>query len=145
MIIFLIHQGRAKAEALSRGHYIPLHPELGKVVTGDTLMPSDPAFATWMMRHQCHPYRHRDAATKVATNMEPALHPPQRQIKTVQADDILLPPRCGKVLGGGKNSPSMQPFSRRSDMGLCQHDTAPSADHTRHWNETNREFNPWTS
>jgi hypothetical protein len=45
MIIFLIHQGRAKAGALSRGHYILLHPELGKVDTGDTLMPSDP-FAT---------------------------------------------------------------------------------------------------
>ena len=42
MIVFCIHQGRAKAAALSRGHSIPLHPELGKVVTGDALMSSEP-------------------------------------------------------------------------------------------------------
>ncbi len=42
MIVFLIHQGRAKAGALSRGHSILLHPELGKVVTGDALISSDP-------------------------------------------------------------------------------------------------------
>ena len=41
MIIFLIHRGIAKAGALSRGHSIPLDHELGKVVTGDTLISSD--------------------------------------------------------------------------------------------------------
>ena len=41
MIVFLIHLGRANAGALSRGHSIPLHPELRKVVTRDALMYSD--------------------------------------------------------------------------------------------------------
>ena len=41
MIIFCIHLGRAKAGALSRAHSIPLHPELGKVVTRDALMSSE--------------------------------------------------------------------------------------------------------
>jgi hypothetical protein len=42
MLVFLIHRARAKAGALSREHSKLVHPELGKVVTGEALMPSDP-------------------------------------------------------------------------------------------------------
>jgi hypothetical protein len=54
-------------------------------------------------------------AAKAATNMVPVPHPPQHYIKTVHADNALLPQRRQKVLGGGENS------WRQSDMMLCCH------------------------
>ena len=50
MIVFLIHQGRATAGALSRVYSIPLLPELGKVVAVDALTPLYP-FTTLMPPH----------------------------------------------------------------------------------------------
>ncbi len=44
-------------------------------------------------------------AAKAATNMVPALHPPQHQTKTVHTGDAFLPRRRRKVPGGGENSP----------------------------------------
>jgi hypothetical protein len=44
-------------------------------------------------------------AMNAATNIVPALHPPQCQTKTMHSGDVILPRRRQKVLGGGANSP----------------------------------------
>ncbi len=51
-------------------------------------------------------------AMNAATNIAPAPHPPQRQTKTMHLGNVILPQRCQKVLGGGANSPPMQPSLR---------------------------------
>jgi hypothetical protein len=52
-------------------------------------------------------------AMNAATNIVPVLHPPQCQTKTLYLDDVILLWWCQKVLGGGANSPPMQPSLRR--------------------------------
>jgi len=52
------------------------------------------------------------AVENAATNIVPAPHPPQLQTKTVHPGDVLLQRRRRKVLGGGVNSPPMQPSLR---------------------------------
>jgi hypothetical protein len=48
-------------------------------------------------------------AVNAATNIVPVLHPPRRQTKMMHSGDVILPWRRRKVLGGGANSPPMQP------------------------------------
>jgi hypothetical protein len=48
-------------------------------------------------------------AVNTATNIVPAPHPPQPQTKMMHSGDVILPRQCRKVLGGGANSPPMQP------------------------------------
>ena len=50
-------------------------------------------------------------AVNAATNIVPAPHPLQRQTKTMHLGNVILPRWCQKVLGGGENSPPMQPSS----------------------------------
>ncbi len=50
-----------------------------------------------------------------ATNIEPAPHPLQRQTKTMHSGDVILPRQRRKVLGGGANSPPIQPSLRRQN------------------------------
>jgi hypothetical protein len=54
-------------------------------------------------------------AVNAATNVVPALHPPQRQTKTMHLGNVILPRQRQKVLGGGANSPPMQPSSHRQN------------------------------
>ncbi len=54
-------------------------------------------------------------AMNAATNIVPALHPPQCQTKTMHLGNIFLPRRCRKVLGGNTNSPPMQPLLCRQN------------------------------
>jgi hypothetical protein len=50
-----------------------------------------------------------------ATNIVPAPHPPQCQTKTMHLGNAILPRRHQNVLGGGANSPLMQPSSCRQN------------------------------
>ncbi len=50
-----------------------------------------------------------------ATNIVPAPHPPQCQTKMMHSGNVILPRWRQKVLGGGTNSPPMQPSSRRQN------------------------------
>jgi hypothetical protein len=54
-------------------------------------------------------------AVNAATNIVPALHPPQCQTITMHSGDVILPRRRQKVLRGGANSPPMQPSLRRQN------------------------------
>jgi hypothetical protein len=54
-------------------------------------------------------------AVNAATNIVPAPHPLQRQTKTMHLGNVILPRWHRKVLGGGANSPLMQPSSRRQN------------------------------
>ncbi len=54
-------------------------------------------------------------AVNAATNIVPAPHPPQRQTKAMHLGNVILPWQRQKVLGGGANSPPMQPSSRRQN------------------------------
>ena len=56
------------------------------------------------------------ATMNAATNIAPALHPPQRETKTMHSGDVILLRQCQKVLQGGANSPLMQP-------SLCCHNS----------------------
>ncbi len=71
-------------------------------------------------------------AVNAATNIVPAPHPPQRQTKTMHLGDVILPRRCQKVLGGGANSPLMQPSSRHQNS----HQTWCYAVRTQHHQPT---------
>ncbi len=55
------------------------------------------------------------AVKNAATNIALAPHPPQRQTETVRPGDVLLQRWRQKVLGGGVNSPPMQPSPRRQN------------------------------
>jgi hypothetical protein len=54
-------------------------------------------------------------AVNAAINIAPALYLPRRQTKTMHLGDVILPQRRQKVLGGGANSPPMQPSLRRQN------------------------------
>jgi hypothetical protein len=54
-------------------------------------------------------------AMNAATNIVPVPHLPRRQTKTMHSGDVILPRRRQKVLGGGANSPPMQPSSCRQN------------------------------
>ncbi len=44
-----------------------------------------------------------------------------------------------------KIAPTNPTFLEPIGHGVTSSHTAPSADHTRHWNHTNRKFKPWTN
>ncbi len=44
-----------------------------------------------------------------------------------------------------KIAPTNLTFLEPIGHGVTSSHTAPSADHTRHWNHTNKEFKPWTN
>ncbi len=50
-----------------------------------------------------------------ATNIVPALHPPWCQTKTMHSSNVILPQWRQKVLGGGADSPPVQPSLRRQN------------------------------
>jgi hypothetical protein len=54
-------------------------------------------------------------AVNVATNIVPAPHLPQYQAKTMHSSNVILLQRCQTVLGGGANSPPMQPSLHRQN------------------------------
>jgi hypothetical protein len=54
-------------------------------------------------------------AVNAATNIVPALHPLQRQTKTMHLGNVILPRWRQKVLRGGVKSPPMQPSLRRQN------------------------------
>jgi hypothetical protein len=54
-------------------------------------------------------------AVNAATNIVPALHPPQCQTKMMHLGNVILPRQRRKVLRGDANSPPMQPSSRRQN------------------------------
>ena len=54
-------------------------------------------------------------AVNAATNIVPAPHPPRCQTKTMHSGNVILLWWHQKVLGGGANSPLMQPSPRRQN------------------------------
>ncbi len=54
-------------------------------------------------------------AMNAAINIAPALHLPGHQTKTMHSGDVILPWGHQKVLGGGANSPPMQPSLRHQN------------------------------
>jgi hypothetical protein len=54
-------------------------------------------------------------AMNAATNIVPAPHLPQRQTKMMHLGNVILLQQRHKVLGGGTNSPPMQPSLRRQN------------------------------
>ncbi len=60
-------------------------------------------------------------AVNAATNIVPVPHPPQCQTKMMHLGNVILLQRRQKVLGGGANSPPMQPSShcQNSCQTLC--------------------------
>jgi hypothetical protein len=50
-----------------------------------------------------------------ATNIAPAPHPPQHQTKAMHLGNVILLRKHQKVLGGGANSPQMQPSLHRQN------------------------------
>ena len=56
-----------------------------------------------------------DIAVNAATNIVPALHPLGCQTKMMHLGNVILPRQHQKVLGGGANSPPMQPSLHRQN------------------------------
>ena len=66
-----------------------------------------------LINQACNQFNSTALWVNTATNIESAPHQPRRQTKTVHWGDVLLPRRRRKVLGGGVNSPPLQPSSHQ--------------------------------
>jgi hypothetical protein len=84
-------------------------------------------------------------AAKAATNMVPVPHPLQHYIKMVHADYAFCHSGTKRCLEEMKIAPINPTFLAPIGHGVMSSHTAPSANHTRRWNHTNREFKPWTN